>query len=168
MQQWWLQSQSWIFPLVFHQKIVNSVSAGSFQVLGRLASTLFTFRWAQLQIPASHRAVAAAVALQLTSESPAETANLLFRDQYSNYNIYLCHAFLNLLALVIIKYGVKTDKQAAFLRWTQWESCLILLYSSDEDNAAVATIVNQFYWRKKRSCPKPNMVINSGHLDHQS
>lgn len=56
---------------------------------------------------------------------------------------------------------LKTDKQAAFLWRTQWESCLITLCTSDEDNAAVARIHNLFHWRKRRSCPEPNMVINT-------
>ena len=44
---------------------------------------------------------------------------------------------------------------------SSWESCPITLRTSDEDNAAAAQILNLFYWRKRRSRPEPNMVINT-------
>lgn len=75
-------------------------------------------------------------------------------------HLHLSH-IPDIISLVIITRGVKTDKQAAFLRRAQWESCLITLHASDEDNAAAARTLHAFYWRRRRSHPKPNTVINT-------
>lgn len=52
-------------------------------------------------------------------------------------------------------------KQVTFLWKARWESCLITLHTSDEDNAAVARLLNLLYWRERGSLRKPNMVVNT-------
>lgn len=96
----------------------------------------------------------------LTSESPGEAADFSAGINTASTTLtFVPHSWYPLV-LVIIKCGVKTNKHTAFLWGTQWESCRITLHTCDEDNAAVARILNLFYWRKRRSRPKPNMVIN--------
>lgn len=153
------------FSCGFRQKRIKSTRCLGQQLASRFcsghASTLLKCPWAKLSMPDSRRAIAAAALCNLPLNPPEKQQEFLFRDQYCNYNIYICPTFLTLLVLVILKCGAKTDKQAAFLWRAQRESCLITVHTSDEDNAAVARILNLFYWRKRRSHPEPNMVINT-------
>lgn len=118
---------------------------------------MLKYPWAKFWIPASCRANAAA--LWLTSEFSGEATD--FSSGINTIAVHLSYIPDIITAFVIMKLGVKTDKQTAFLWRTQWESCLITPHTSDKDNAAAARKLNLFYWRKSRSCPKPNMVINS-------
>lgn len=156
--KWWLQSQGWTwkFSCGFHQKRIMSTRCLGHQLASSICSRKTCLHPAQ--VPLSKTLNSCYVS---DLWIPWRSSDFLFGDQYCNYNIYICSTFLTLLALVILKRGVKTDKQAAFLWRAQWESCLITLHTSDEDNAAVARILNLFYWRKRRSRPKPNMVVNT-------
>lgn len=120
----------------FHQKIMKRGQQLASRFYSRHASTLLKCPRAGLEIPAR----CSVVDLSFLCRG----SGFLFRDQYSN--IYICLTFLTWWALLIIKRGVKSEKQAAFLRRARWESC----HTSDEDNAAAARRLNLFYWREER------------------
>lgn len=84
-----------------------------------------------------------------------------WRDQYCNYNIYICTTFLALWARVFIKHGVRGDKQAEFLRRARWEGCLITLCSSDKDNAAAARKINLLQPGERRQHLNSTLAINT-------
>lgn len=85
VKKWCSSSHKWLKVMIAQpelemflqdvvRKEVNKTSAAGFQVRGRRASTLFKCPWAKLKIPACRGATAAA--LQLTSESAGEAAQI--------------------------------------------------------------------------------------------